>query len=97
MVDESKARLHAIVTGRVQGVGFRMFVSDTAISHILCGWVRNRWDDSVELTVEGNQQALEQLLQALHEGPPMARVDDVKYEWQSYANEFIGFRVKHTG
>jgi acylphosphatase len=42
------SRLHARVEGRVQGVGFRYFVLETAQELGLSGWVRNRWDESVE-------------------------------------------------
>ena len=69
------ARLHAVVTGRVQGVSFRYFVSEQAGAFGLLGWVRNRHDGSVEVTAEGPRPRLEGLLAALWQGPPSARVD----------------------
>ena len=49
MTEGDKVRLHAIIEGRVQGVGFRAFVIDKATDLGVTGWVRNRWDGSVEL------------------------------------------------
>ena len=96
MMDETNARLHATVTGMVQGVSYRYFVLEKAENLNLRGWVRNRWDSSVEVTVEGPRQDLELLLQALRAGPPMARVADVDFEWLPFSGEFNGFRVRST-
>ncbi len=91
-----KSRLHAMVTGRVQGVYFRSFVQQQAAELDLTGWVRNRWDGSVEVTAEGPRPKLDQLLQVLREGPPAARVEDVDFEWLQGTGEFIGFSVRST-
>jgi acylphosphatase len=96
MIDEAKSRLHAIVVGRVQGVSFRYFVVEQADRFDLRGWVRNLWNGAVEVTAEGSRQNLEILLQALHEGPPMASVADVNVEWQLYTGEFSDFQVRST-
>jgi len=71
-------RLHAIVRGTVQGVGFRWFVQRTAARLGLRGWVANRSDRSVEVVAEGSTQAIEQLLMALRAGPPSSRVNAVE-------------------
>jgi acylphosphatase len=94
--EEGQSRLHAIVVGRVQGVSFRYFVVELAESLNLSGWVRNMWNGSVEVTAEGSYPNLETLLQALREGPPMASVDDVCFEWQPYTGEFKDFQVRNT-
>jgi acylphosphatase len=96
MNEEENRRLNATVIGRVQGVSFRYYVVELAESLNLSGWVRNRWNGSVEVTAEGSYSNLETLLQALREGPPMARVDDVCFEWQPYTGEFSDFQVKNT-
>jgi len=95
MSEENKC-LHATVIGRVQGVSFRYFVFELAESLNLTGWVRNKWNGSVELIAEGSYPNLETLLQALREGPPMASVDDVCFEWQAYTREFKDFQVRGT-
>ena len=78
-------RVRLLVSGRVQGVGFRWFVREAARRHRLAGWVRNRPDGSVELEVSGEDGAYGQFLDALREGPPGARVDDVRELTSSHA------------
>jgi acylphosphatase len=63
------------VSGDVQGVGFRAFVVRQARALALDGWVRNRYDGTVEVLASGNQQAHHELRAALAEGPHMSRVD----------------------
>lgn len=66
-----------IVTGRVQGVGFRWFVMKRARALGLGGYVRNREDGSVEVVAAGEPGAVEQLAVEIGEGPSAARVDRV--------------------
>jgi acylphosphatase len=89
-------RLHAIVHGRVQGVGFRAFVVDRAVNIGAKGWARNRWDGTVEVLAEGNREQLERLLAALHSGPRMANVTRVEVDWQTARGEFSSFRMRST-
>jgi acylphosphatase len=93
----SQVRLHATVTGRVQGVSFRYFVLEQASHMNIKGWVRNRYDGSVEVMAEGARQELENLLRLLSIGPPMASVDTVTSEWLSATGEFTSFWVRATG
>ena len=95
-MEKDMARLHAIVEGRVQGVGFRYFVIETAQSLGVTGWVRNRWDDTVEVMAEGERQALEKLLAALRRGPRAAYVTAVKTDWLPATGEFKSFWVTST-
>lgn len=96
MAETGKMRLHAIIEGRVQGVGFRYFVLDSAESLGVTGWVRNRWDDTVEVTAEGERPDLEKLLKALQRGPSAAYVSQVKTDWEPATGEFSGFHVRGT-
>ena len=68
---------HAIVTGFVQGVGFRYYTKIEAHELGLAGFVRNRDDGSVEVSVEGPKDAVERFLHWLERGPPSARVERV--------------------
>jgi acylphosphatase len=86
-------RLHAIVHGDVQGVGFRYFVQRKAHQLGLQGWVRNNDDSSVELVAEGGRKELEQLKRALEEGPRLARVDRVDTRWSSATGGLRGFEL----
>jgi len=76
------ARVHAIVRGDVQGVGFRYFVQRHAWKEALAGWVRNRPDGAVECVAQGRPEAVERLLAALREGPAMSTVDAVEERWE---------------
>ena len=89
-------RLHVQVFGRVQGVGFRMFVRQEAMRLGVTGWVRNRWDDSVEVMAEGGRAPLAELLIALHRGPSQAEVETVKEEWLPATGEFKQFWLLET-
>ena len=72
------ARRQLIVTGRVQGVGFRWFVREAARRMNLAGWVMNRPDGAVELAVEGPDADVDRLEQAVQAGPPGAFVEAVQ-------------------
>jgi len=89
-------RLHAMVEGYVQGVGFRAFVQDTAYHLRLSGWTRNRWDGGVEVVAEGARSDLEKLLRALERGPRASTVTGVTSEWESASGEFHDFTIKMT-
>jgi acylphosphatase len=93
MTEPSQVRLHAIIEGRVQGVGFRYFVLEVAELLGIYGWVRNRWDDTVEVVAEGEHSVLEKLLDALGRGPRGAFVSSVKADWEKPTGEFKNFRV----
>jgi len=95
-VTEVVKRLHVIVEGRVQGVGFRYFVQETAIELELKGWVRNRWDGSVEVLVEGDPDVLNQLLEELHRGPRSSIIERVIPQWLPATGEFSRFSVRST-
>ncbi|HSO26785.1 MAG TPA: acylphosphatase [Anaerolineales bacterium] len=97
MTATEKARLHATIEGRVQGVGFRHFVQTTANELKLSGWVRNRWEGTVEVVAEGERPQVEKLLAALRRGPRSAHVSNVDANWSAGADEFSDFRVRATG
>ena len=66
-----------LVSGRVQGVGFRYFTHAAAVREGVTGWVRNLDDGRVEALVEGDAPAVDRVEQAIRNGPPGARVDSV--------------------
>jgi acylphosphatase len=83
-----------VVSGRVQGVGFRYFAQTTAFRNGLHGWVRNTPDGCVEAVAEGEADAVERFEQALRHGPPHARVERVEIEHTVPAGMDTGFDVK---
>ncbi len=72
--------IHCFVTGRVQGVCFRMYTQQQAENKGLTGWVRNLPDGRVEVMAFGNQQQLDELNHWLKTGPGMAQVSNLQYE-----------------
>jgi acylphosphatase len=70
-------RLHLVVRGRVQGVGFRWFAKEEAASLGVTGWARNVEDGSVEIEAEGDPEAVEAFVERIRSGPPAARVESV--------------------
>lgn len=86
-------RIQVIVHGRVQGVFFRATAQREARQNGLTGWVKNRRDGSVELVVEGEEDAVKDFLNWAQAGPSTARVDKVETKWRSYTGEFSDFRI----
>ena len=83
------------VTGRVQGVGFRYFVSRNANNLQLNGMVRNRHDGSVEVEVEGEKGAILALIRELNSGPRFADVVRVDVNWSDYKHQYTAFHINN--
>lgn len=94
-MSELNQRLEAKVYGRVQGVGFRVFVRDKALAYGLSGYARNRYSPQqhVDVVAEGPESTLQTLLHYLQQGPPLARVERVDVQWGPASGEFSGFHV----
>jgi len=82
-----------VITGRVQGVGFRYFAESAAMREGLHGWVRNRPDGSVEAHAEGDAEAVDRFERALRHGPRSARVDAVEVDSLTPTGRDTGFSV----
>lgn len=87
-------QLRMIVSGRVQGVGFRYTARDEAQDLGLKGWVRNRPSGEVEIIAEGREDVLKMLAAWAHLGPPAAHVSRVHEEWSEYSGQFADFRIR---
>jgi acylphosphatase len=83
-----------LISGRVQGVGFRYFTQDTARRENIHGSVRNLPDGRVEATAEGDEDAIARFEAALRHGPPGARVDDIDIEHTVPDGRNSGFSVR---
>lgn len=76
----SGAMRQVIVTGRVQGVGYRAWVDHRARAHGLEGWVRNRRDGSVEALFSGPADVVSEMVAQCRRGPSSSRVESVQDE-----------------
>lgn len=85
---------HVRVYGQVQGVFFRAWVREHAEKLGVTGWIRNCPDGRVEAHVEGEQDAVDQVIDRIRAGPPAARVEDVRL-WDVEPCEFDNFEVRH--
>jgi acylphosphatase len=85
---------HYLVSGRVQGVGFRYFVERAAGVEGLHGWVRNLPDGRVEITAEGDAGSLERFEWQLRQGPPRARVEDIETTEHGATGHDTGFFIR---
>lgn len=88
-------RVKIIVKGIVQGVYFRATTRQQARQLSITGWVKNRWDGSVEILAEGDKEKLDQLIAWCHKGPHGAEVEEVKTEWHPFQNEFLDFSITY--
>ena len=96
MSDGTSHRLHAIIHGRVQGVGYRAFAIRSAQKIGLTGWVRNRYNGTVETVAEGDRTQLENYLKVLQRGPVSSNVTKIDEEWSAATMEFDQFKIKMT-
>ncbi len=85
---------HYLVSGRVQGVGFRFFAFTAAAREGIHGWVRNTADGSVEVSAEGDVEALDRFERSLRHGPPGARVEHVDVTDVGAGGRDTGFEVR---
>ncbi|MBN1780495.1 acylphosphatase [bacterium] len=87
------AQAHIIVTGVVQGVGYRFFVQRHARHLGLKGWVKNLPTGGVEITVEGGKPRIEILIKSLRTGNPYATVRNIQVNWRPWQGRFTGFDI----
>ncbi len=84
-------RIHLIIHGRVHGVFFRHNTKKIADKLDVKGWVRNNPNDTVEIVAEGNDDAIEKLLNWCRKGPIGAKVDRAEVKEEKYRTEFKEF------
>jgi len=82
-----------VVSGRVQGVGFRYFIARIASDLGLKGYVKNLFNGDVEITAEGRKEFLVELVKKAKEGPSHSNVDSCKFEWLDFKNKYDNFEI----
>ena len=90
-----KKRLHAIVSGNVQGVNYRYFALHWAQQFEVFGFARNTENEEVEVVAEGEEQKLKEFLEKLRAGPSYALVKKVSANWLDATGEFSSFEIIH--
>ena len=88
-----KIKVHVIISGRVQGVFFRMETKKVADSFIVSGWVKNNRDGTVEAVFEGEKDAVDSVVKWCKKGPPLSKVSSVEVVEKDYKSEFRGFDI----
>ena len=89
-----KIRTTVTIQGRVQGVAFRYHTSRTAARHQVTGWVANQDDGSVQACFEGEDDAVQAVVQWCRKGPDHARVDELTERSGEYTGEFSDFEIR---
>ena len=87
-----KRRIVALVSGRVQGVGYRAFARKHALELGLAGYAENLPDGRVEVVAEGPEDALEHFLHFLRQGPRLSKVEEIDVSW----SEPVGLEGFHV-
>ena len=92
---ENEARAHVIISGRVQGVCFRMETQRAAKNIGVSGWVKNRFDGTVEAVFEGDKKQVDQIIEWCRKGSSLSVVSNLEIAWESFAGEFKDFDVTY--
>ena len=87
---------HIVITGKVQGVGFRHWLYKAAVQKKINGWVKNNISGEVEALLIGNEMEIDNLIKLCKKGPPSSKV--AKIEVQNYQKEHFGksFEIINT-
>lgn len=88
------SRAYIIVTGKVQGVFFRMETFYQAKNENVMGWVRNRLDGRVEAIFEGPKENVEKMVEFCKKGPKGAIVNYIEVTWEEYVGKFQDFQIR---
>lgn len=84
-------QVHLLISGYVQGVGFRAFVQKEAERLGVVGWVRNTEDGKVEVVAQGDEETLKKFIKACSKGHFFSEVNGAEVEWQSPKEKFESF------
>lgn len=90
----SKSRAQLILSGHVQGVGFRAYAQRHATDQGVFGFVRNLADGTVEIVAEGEEFRVQFVIDRCVMGPPAATVHRAHVEWQTATGEFTTFQIR---
>jgi len=84
---------HVLISGRVQGIGFRFFVSSVARRRGLKGYVRNLDDGRVEILLQGDEEVIKETLEIIKSGHPLAKINKIEVNWKNKGENFEDFQI----
>ncbi|MCA9355464.1 acylphosphatase [Candidatus Kaiserbacteria bacterium] len=87
--------IYCVVTGKVQGVAYRVYAQESATNLGLVGYTKNLSDGSVVVVAQGRPEVLKEFIEYLHEGSLTSKVEGVAVEWKSVGKTFDEFSVLH--
>lgn len=87
--------MHAVISGKVQGVAYRTYVQEAATNLGLVGYVKNAPDGTVFVLAQGIPDILKEFVEYLNEGSLMSKVDGVAVDWRSVSATYGEFSVLH--
>ena len=87
-------RVKVLISGRVQGVSFRLFIKHKAISLNLKGYVKNLASGEIEAVFQGEEKAIQEIINDCKKGPLASKVIDIKIKEELYKNEFNNFEIR---
>ncbi len=90
-----KSNVHVVISGKVQGVWFRVNTKQKAEQLGVTGWVKNREDGRVEAIFEGEEKYVKEMLEWCQNGPPLAKVDNVDIEKNLNTDQYEDFTIKY--
>ena len=93
MDSSHKSSVKIIVTGMVQGVGYRYFIARFCAGLEITGNAKNLWNGDVEIYAEGRDEILKELINKANKGPMHASVKSCKVEWLEFKNKYDNFEV----
>jgi acylphosphatase len=88
-------RVRAIFKGHVQGVFFRHYTQQKALEEGVKGWVKNRYDGTVEAVFEGAEESVNRVVAWCRYEQPYAKVSAVELKREKYTGEFVDFKIKY--
>ncbi len=94
---DAAARVHLVVSGRVQGVFYRRFAQAEARELGLTGWAQNIGYGRVEIVCEGEKEKVEQFVEWCKQGPPLAKIENVEVEYGEYQGKCNDFEIREFG
>lgn len=89
-----KAAVKIVVSGEVQGVGYRYFIARAASEFKLNGYAINLYNGNVEIFAEGRKEFLEELVKRAKKGPPHALVEKAEIDWLVFKNKYNNFEIR---